>query len=283
MIVVGVDGSRAGLEAVDWAAGEAALRDVPLRVVHAIPRWACETEQVRYAEVARWMRQGAETVLAAGVERAHRQQPKLTVETGILPGDPRAALIREGEVADLLVVGNHGLGAVRGLLVGSVAYGVAGHASCHVVVVRQAPSSPTGEIVVGLDGSPRTMHVLEFAFAEASLRGADLRAVHVWNRYETGGGFQPIPDDPYQDGQNEIRQLKESLAGWRERYPDVNVIEEIVKGHPVDVLREAARRADLLVVGSRGRGELAGMALGSVSQAMLHHAPGPLAVVRTPR
>ncbi|MFB9526688.1 universal stress protein [Nonomuraea roseola] len=91
------DGSRAGLEAVDWAAGEAALRDVPLRVVHAIPSWACETEQVRYAEVARWMRQGGETVLAAGVERAHRQQPKLTVETGILPGDPRAALIHEGE------------------------------------------------------------------------------------------------------------------------------------------------------------------------------------------
>ncbi|MEV4165894.1 universal stress protein [Nonomuraea dietziae] len=282
MIVVGIDGSRAGLEAVDWAAGEAALRDVPLRVVHAMPRWACESEQIHYAEVARWMRQEAETVLAAGAERAHRQQPKLTVETGILPGDPRAALIHEAEDADLLVVGNHGLGAVRGLLVGSVAYGVAGHATCHVVVVRQPPAAPTGEIVVGLDGSPRARHVLEFAFTEASLRGADLRAVHVWNRYETGGGFQPVPDDLYQDQQNEIRQLKETLAGWRERHPDVNVIEESVQGHPVDVLREAARRADLLVVGSRGRGELAGMVLGSVSQAMLHHAPGPLAVVRTP-
>ncbi|MEV4060329.1 universal stress protein [Nonomuraea dietziae] len=90
-------------------------------------------------------------------------------------------------------------------------------------------------------------------------------AVHVWNRHETGGGFQPIPDDLYQDEQNEIRQLKETLEGWRENHPDVNLMEQIVKSHPVDVLLEAARRVDLLV-GSRGCGELAGMALGSVSQ-----------------
>ncbi|MFE3454738.1 universal stress protein [Nonomuraea sp. NPDC059194] len=281
MIVVGVDGSRAGLEAVAWAAAEAALRDVPLRVVHAIHRWAAETEQGRYAEVAHWMRQGAATVLAAAVDRARRAHPKLTVESRILPGDPRAALIREGEQADLLVVGNHGLSAVRGLMVGSVAYGVAGHAPCDVVVVRQTPVTSSGEIVAGIDTSPRAAPVLEFAFAEAALRGADLRAVHVWSRYDKHGGFQPIPDDVGEDEKNEVRQLKETLAGWCGRYPDVTVIEEVVRGHPVDALRDAARGADLLVVGSRGRGELAGLVLGSVSHSLLHHAPGPLAVIRT--
>ncbi|MET9342916.1 universal stress protein [Nonomuraea sp. NPDC003804] len=283
MIVVGVDGSRAGLEAVAWAAREAALRGVPLRVAHAIYAWACETDQGRYSEIAQWMRQGAEAVLEAGADRARRLEPALTVETAILPGDPREALIREGAQAELLVVGNHGLSAVRGLLVGSVAYGVAGHASCDVVVVRESPAATNGEIVVGIDGTAQSGHVLEFAFAEAALRQADLRAVHVWNRYETGGGIQPVPGDWRETEQHEFRQLKEALAGWCERYPDVKVIEEIVQGHPVDALRAAARAADLLVVGSRGRGGLAGMALGSVSHAMLHHAPGPLAVIRQTR
>ncbi|MFD1939994.1 MULTISPECIES: universal stress protein [Nonomuraea] len=282
MIVVGVDGSRAGLEAVGWAAAEAALRRVPLRVVHAIHRWAVETEQGRYAGVARWMREGAQTVLAAGVDRALREHPGLTVEAEILPGDPRAALIRASERAELLVVGNHGLSAVRGLLVGSVAYGVAGHTPCDVVVVRETPAVSSGEIAVGLDSSPWTAHVLTFAFAEAALRGAALRAVHVWNRYETGGGFQAVPDDFFEDERNEVRQLEETLAGWSERYPDVTVIKEIVQGHPVDALREAARGADLLVVGSRGRGGLKGLVLGSVSHAMLHHSPVPLAVIRRP-
>ncbi|MET9344549.1 universal stress protein [Nonomuraea sp. NPDC003804] len=282
MIVVGVDGSRAGLEAVAWAANEAALRDVPLRVVHAIHRWAAEAGPGRYAEVAQWMRQGAETVLAAGIETARRLQPQLKAEAKILPGDPREALIRESERADLLVVGNHGLSAVRGLLVGSVAYGVAGHAACHVVVVRENPAASSGEILAGLDSSPRGGPVLEFAFGEAALRGAELRVLHVWSRHEAGGRIPPSRGGGGSVEESQLRQLEETLAGRRERYPDVTVIPEVVKGHPVDALTEAARGADLLVIGSRGRGGLAGMVLGSVSHALLHRAPGPVAVVRTP-
>lgn len=148
-------------------------------------------------------------------------------------------------------------------------------------MVRGMPAVSNGEIVVGVDNSARAAQVLEFAFAEAALRQADLRAVHVWSRYDTGGGIQPVPGGFDEDEKHEVRQLKETLAGWCERYPDVNVVDEIVRGHPVDVLREAARGADLLVVGSRGHGELTGMVLGSVSHALLHHAPGPLAVIRT--
>ncbi|MEV4471851.1 universal stress protein [Nonomuraea sp. NPDC049504] len=129
MIVVGVDGSRAALEATGWAAREAALA----------------------------------------------------------PGDPRTALIRAAREAELLVIGSHGIGGVRGLLVGPVAFGVAGHAPCDVAVIHAPPSLPRAEIVVGVDGSPNAGRVLETAFAEAELRGAVLRAVHAWALPHAGG------------------------------------------------------------------------------------------------
>ncbi|WP_433501407.1 universal stress protein [Sphaerimonospora sp. CA-214678] len=284
MIVAGVDGSQAGLEAVAWAAREAVLRDMPLRLVHAIPRWVLESGETaeegrRYAGVARWMREGADTALAAAVDRARREAPEVEVDSAHLPGDPRTALIDAAGKADLLVVGNHGLGGFRGLLLGSVAYGVAGQAPCDVVIVRGTPTPARGEVVAGVDGSPVGAAALDFAFAEAALRGARLRAVHAWTWFEAGGGFVPGPDDPDVE-QTEVRVVSEALSGHRERYPDVEVVEEVVRGHPVDVLSDASDAADLLVVGSRGRGNLAGLVLGSVSHALLHHARCPLAVVR---
>ncbi|MEV0584313.1 universal stress protein [Nonomuraea sp. NPDC050310] len=270
MIVVGVDGSRAGLEAVAWAAREASLREEPLRVAHAMPAWAIEERTGRLSEVSEWMREGAKVVLDAGLERARREAPGVEADSQLLPGDAREALIAASGHAGLLVVGNHGLGGVRGLLVGSVAYGVAARAACDVVVVREGPRR--GEIVVGVDGSPAGEHVLDFAFAEARLHGARLRAVHAWTMLEAGGGFYPVPDD---------LGLRETLGGRRESHPDVELIEEIVRGHAVEVLRQAAEGADLLVVGTRGQGQVAGLVFGSVSQAMLQQAPCSLAVVRT--
>jgi nucleotide-binding universal stress UspA family protein len=272
MIIVGVDGSRAGLEATAWAAREAALREVPLTIGHAIAGWAVETGAGgRYAEVAAWMRQGGESVLATAAERARRERPGISVKTVLLPGDPRGALIDAAREAQLLVVGSHGLGAVRGLLVGSVAHGVAGQATCDVVVVRELPAQPRDEVVAGVDGSPASSRVLAFAFAEAELRGHALRVVHAWS----WTGLEPS------DGEGPERAvLRDALAGHRENHPGVHVIEEIVQGHPVEVLREAATGAGLLVVGTHGYGTFAGMVLGSVSQAMLQHSPAPLAVVR---
>ncbi|MDA0634217.1 universal stress protein [Nonomuraea sp. MCN248] len=273
MIIVGVDGSRAGLEAAAWAAREAALRQAPLRIGHAIAAWVLQDGGGRYAEVAAWMRQGGTSVLAAAEERARHERPQVVVDTVLMPGDPRNALVEASRDAELLVIGNHGLGRVRGLLVGSVALGVAGHATCDVVVVRELPSAPRSEIVAGIDGSPASARVLGFAFAEAELRGVALRVVHAWT--------WPGPD-PTTGAGNERTVMREALAGHRESHPGVPVIEEIVQGHPVEVLAEAAAGAELLVVGSRGHGTLAGMVLGSVSQALLQHTPVPLAVVRTP-
>ncbi|MFC5834113.1 universal stress protein [Nonomuraea insulae] len=271
---MGVDGSRTGLEAAAWAAAEAALRQTPLTVAHAVPKWVCG-ETVRYAEVARWMREGANTVLAAAQDRIQREWPRVRVEGLLLPGDPRSALIKASEGAELLVVGSRGIGGVRGLLVGSVAYGVTAHARTDVVLVHELPLSPRGEIVAGTDGSPGAGRALEFAFAEAELRGARLRAVQAW-AWPHAGGFEPADREGEQDV---LRRLKESLAGHQDRHPGVDVVAEVVHGHPVEVLKEAAVGADLLVVGSRGHGQFAGMLIGSISQALLHHAPGPLAVV----
>ncbi|MBE3014765.1 universal stress protein [Microbispora sp. NEAU-D428] len=282
MIVVGVDGSHAGMEAACWAAREADLRGVPLRIANAIPAWACSTvPQGPYTSVAAWMRDGAAAVLGAATERVRAEAPRVPVDTAILAGDPRPALVEAAMDADLLVLGNHGLGGFRGLLLGSVAYGVAGHAPCDVVVVREVPSAPRPEIVVGIDGSPACAKVLDFAFAEAALRGTGLRAVHAYSALEAGGGFAPLPDD-FDDEKVEVRMVREVLAGRRELYPDVKVVEEVVRGHPVDVLRQASANADLLVIGSQGHGGFSGLVLGSVSQAMLHYATCPMVVVRAP-
>lgn len=257
MILVGVDGSHAAREAAGWAAREAGLRGVDLTIAYAMPRWACEHDDGRYSEVAAWMRQSATEVLEAAAELARQDRPEVSLTSRSLPGDPRTALIRAAADAELLVVGNHGVGGVRGLLVGSVAYGVTGHAPCPVVVVRGLSHEVRNEVVVGVSGN---VAALEFAFAEAALRGARLLAVHVRTEDE--------PPDA----------LK-LLAEPRASHPGVDVVEQVVDGDPATVLREAGTGAELLVVGSRGHGAVAGMVLGSVSQALLHHASCPLAVV----
>ncbi|MFI6452679.1 universal stress protein [Streptosporangium amethystogenes] len=280
MILVGVDGSQAALEAVSWAAREAALRDTELHVVHVMVAWPLEmTEDAPYADVGRWMRDGAMSMLTDALNRAREEDSRVKVESSLLPGDPRSALIKAAQDADLLVVGSHGRDGFSGMLLGSVALGVAGHAVCPVAVIRRTPARSGGEVVVGVDGSVAGVSAIEFAFAEASLRGADLRAVHAWNQPVVGGLAE-------ETAEVERRLLAEALAGWGERHPDVKVTEQVEQGHPVDVLKNASAQADLLVVGSRGRGDLAGLLLGSVSHSLLQHAVCPLVVtpaVATPR
>lgn len=280
MILVGVDGSRASLEAVGWAVREAGLRGTTLRIVHVMPAWPMEmTEDAPYADVGRWMRDGATSTLTDALDRAREEDGGVEVESLLLPGDPRLALMEAAGAADLLVVGSHGLGGFRGMLLGSVALGVSGRTACPVAVVRDLPAGSRGEVVVGVDGSPEGAEAIGFAFAEASLRGVGLRAIHVWSRPVAGCGPFALPAAE-EMAQGERRLLSEALAGWGERHPDVKVTEQVEHAHPVDVLREASAHADLLVVGSRGRGELTGLLLGSVSHSLLHHAACPVVIVR---
>ncbi|GIH95780.1 universal stress protein [Planobispora siamensis] len=282
MIMVGVDGSQAALEAVGWAVREARLRGTRLRVVHIMPAWAFEMpEDAPHADVGRWMRRGAAEMLDAGTARARAEDPSVEVESRLLPGDPRLGLIQAAKEADLLVVGSHGRGGFMGMLVGSVALGVCGHTTCPVAVVRSAPAEQDGPVVVGIDGSSAGAGALAFAFAEAAARGVELRAVHAWSGPLVEGVPGLLTPAEEREG-GEQRVLAEALAGWGEHYPDVKVVAQAVNGHPVEVLKGASTGAGLLVVGSRGRGELTGLLLGSVSHSLLHHAPCPL-VVAPPR
>ncbi|MGC5015756.1 universal stress protein [Streptosporangium sp. DT93] len=282
MIVVGVDGSQAALAAAGWAAREAALRGDELSLVHAMPAWPLEiSERDRYAEVGRWMREGATSTLEAALERVHQEDPRVTARTQLLGGDPRTVLIEAAAGAGLLAVGNHGLGGFAGMLLGSVALGVAGRAACPVAVVRDPLTPPGGEVVVGLDGSAAGADALGFAFAEASLRGVGLRAVHAWSTPVVGGGPSAL-QIAEEAAEAERRLLAEALAGWSERHPDVTITQRLEHGHPAHVLAEASAHAGLLVVGSRGRGEVTGLLLGSVSHSLLHHATCPLVVIPAP-
>ncbi|GII66141.1 universal stress protein [Sphaerisporangium krabiense] len=275
MIIVGVDGSPAGLDAVGWAVREGALLGRPVRIVHVMPKWAAEMpEDAPHAEVGRWMRGNAATVLKEATERAAAEPVEARVTAEPAAGDPRTTLLGLAADAGMLVVGNHGLGGFRGLLLGSVALGVAGYARCPVVVVRGPAAVTSGEVVVGMDGSVASDAAVGFAFAEAAARGARLRVVRV-----RSGQERVLPSDPG-EAADETRRLGESLAAHRERHPGVEVVAQVEDGHPARVLTEASAEADLLVVGSRGRGGFAGLLLGSTSHAVLHHASCPVAVVR---
>jgi nucleotide-binding universal stress UspA family protein len=180
----------------------------------------------------------------------------------------------------MVVVGDRGLGGFSGLLIGSVAVQLAAHAECPVLVVRGQPH-PSGPVVLGVDGSPEASAAIAHAFDEAWLREAPLVALHAWLNpvAREPGDMLPLVYDLDQVRDEEARVLAEAVAGCREEYPDVAVREELVRAHTRAALIDRSVEAQLLVVGTRGRGGMRGLLLGSVSQAMLHHAGCPVLVV----
>ncbi|WP_458249523.1 universal stress protein [Streptomyces sp. MAI_2237] len=286
LVVVGVDGSASSLAAVDAAAREARSREAGLRVVHAFV-WPAT-----HVPLGSWplgppeggMRHMVEHLVDEAVERAHKAAPEVEVSHVVVTGEPLTVLEAQSRAAELVVVGSRGMGGFVGLLVGSTAVHLVAHGRCPVLVVREGPAAD-GPVVLGVDGSPAGEPAVEFAFAEAALRDTRLVAVHAWTTWNAP--LPPPPDAslPYANppgalAAEEERLLFEALAGHRERYPEVEVEHRVVHGRTRETLIEASRSAQLTVVGARGRGGFAGLLLGSVSQALLHHAHCPVAVVR---
>ena len=269
-VVVGVDGSREAGYALVWAAREAVLRRTGLRIVNAAEAWE---------GAHRW----SEEVLAQAERHARAAEPELDVTIERRDGRAVTALTEIAPAAGLIVVGRRGTGGFAGLLLGSVAHGVSQLAAGPVVAVP-APELPlTNRVVVGVDGSDENEAAVGFAFEEASLRTAELRAVHAWTKPTSTGPGDLLPlvydlDDAQED---ESRLLAESLAGWRERYPDVKVDAQTVRGHTVRVLDHRSSDAAMLVVGRRGATSRVAALLGSVAHGVLHHARCPVAVVPT--
>lgn len=286
LVVVGVDGSASSLVAVEAAAREARARGAALRVVHAFiwPAMHVPLTPSPLGPSEGGLRKMADRLVAEAVERARATAPEVDVSHAVVTGEPLTVLEARSRAADLVVVGSRGMGGFVGLLVGSTAVHLAAHGRCPVLVVREEPSAD-GPVVVGVDGSAAGERAVEFAFAEAELRKAPLVALHAWT---TWNAPLPAPQDasaPYANppgvlAEEEERLLSEALAGHRARYPGVVVEQRVVHGRTREALIDASRSAQLVVIGARGRGGFTGLLLGSVSQALLHHAHSPVAVVR---
>jgi nucleotide-binding universal stress UspA family protein len=283
-IIVGADGSRHSLGAVGWAAEEAALRRSSLRIVHAVPPWLYDRNvDPRLVSVREWLLASGQEAIGEAVETARKQVSELAVKGEVVPGGAARALLERARDASMVVVGSHGVGTVAGLLLGSTALQVVAHTPVPAVVVRHVEPVLRQEIAVGVDGPPAGDSTLAFAFEEAAMRGARLRAVHVWSDPGTGlGGMTPLVYDPEQIAGEQTHRLNDVLTPWRDKYPEVQVVVEVVHGRPVRILAGVSARADLLVVGTRGLGGFTGLMLGSVSHGLLHHAHCPLAVVPSP-
>ncbi|MFC4537113.1 universal stress protein [Sphaerisporangium dianthi] len=279
-IVVGTDGSAPGTAAVEWAADDAARRGVPLRIVTVVERRPYGI--ARYPappEMADTLVEGAHRVLADAKASARRRSPDIAVAGEIVEGYPAEVLCEQATEATEVVVGSRGLGGFVGALVGSVSGHVAGHARGPVVVVRQGERTEHGEIVVGVDDSPECEPALPYAFTEALLRGAILRAVHAWQLPVHAYAPEVSYDmDDVRRAQQEA--VSKKLADVAALYPGVKLIEDVLCAHPADALISASEKADLVVVGSHGRGGVGALLIGSVSRALLHHATCPVAVVR---
>jgi nucleotide-binding universal stress UspA family protein len=222
----------------------------------------------------------AERIVARAIAEARAAAPDLDVTGGIAEGEPASALLGEGPDAALIVLGDRGLGGFSSLLVGSVAVQVSAHATCPVLVAR-GRERPTGPVVVGVDGSEVSDLAIAFAVEETALRGAELVAVHAYTHpvSTAPGDMQPLVHDVDELRADGERLLAEATAGWDGRYPDVTISHRLVHGRAGHTLVEESASARLIVVGSRGRGGFAGLVIGSVSQAVLHHAECPVVVV----
>ena len=284
-VVAGVDGSECALQAVRWAAAEAVRRRRPLRLVaaHAWPAGGLVGDPGLGVDPQAVLRDVVRGHLATAATAAATASPELLVEQVEVTGLPVPVLQGESARAELVVLGDRGLGGFTGLLIGSVAVALAAHAACPVVVVRGAEPdrpAPREPVVVGVDGSPASEAAVAFAFDAAALRGVPLVAVHTWQDTLVDPTLAPLIDWKAAEA-DERGVLAERLAGWAEKYPDVEVRLLVTRDRPARALVEESGRAQLVVVGSRGRGGLAGMLLGSVSQALLRHAACPVVVTRT--
>lgn len=286
LVVVGADGSASSLAAVETAAREAAWRRAGLRVVHAFlwPAMHVPLGPSNLGPAEGGLRHAAQRVVAEAVERARSAAPDVDVTHAVVTGEPLTVLEAQSRAAELVVVGSRGMGGFVGLMLGSTAVHLAAHGQCPVMVVREQPAAG-GPVLLGVDGSPAGADAVDFAFAEAALRGAELLALHAWTPWRTPVPPPQDPAMPYASAPGELarteeRLVAEAIAGRRERHPGLAVRTKAVRGGTRETLIEESRTAQLLVVGARGRGGFAGLVLGSVSQALLHHAHCPVAVVR---
>src|SRR6185437_9012698 len=266
-IIVGYDGSPGSELALRWAAREARKRGTRLTICHA---WAPEElalpAEPAIFDLARWQ---GEEIMSRGLRGAEPIAGPGGVQPLLVSGSPARVLCAHSDAAGMMVAGSRGRGGLAGLLLGSVAWQLAGHGQGRTVIVRgtgRLANAAPGPVVVGVDGSAASRAALAFAAEEAALSGASLVAVCA------------LADAPGQiGGAHELEEEFSSLlTRWEKEHPGVTVLRQVTPGTPRAALLEAAAGAQMLVVGARGRSGIRGMTLGSVTTVMVHHAPCPV-------
>lgn len=285
-VVVGFDGSKLARQAAHWAAREAATRRRRLVIVHAF-RWPLtELTQLR-TEAALISEEPFRTEYQRMVDSLVGECRPLAggvdVRGHVVTGEPIDVLERMASSANVLVLGSSGHGTVHQVLLGSTSADLVRHANAPVVVVRGTDQPAANrKVVVGVDGSQTSTGAVDFAYDYATRHNAELVAVHAWSDLPLDAlGAVREWDVDWDDITEQAKAvLSEMLAGHSARYPDVKVRQVVTMSKPVEGLLEEAGDADLVVVGSHGRGAVRRMLLGSVSQAILHYAKCPVAVIR---
>jgi nucleotide-binding universal stress UspA family protein len=273
-VVVGVDDGTGCARALEAGVDEARRLGRPLHLVHAtgvgVARWTQDRLRAQQEVTERWH------------ERALELGGDLAVTHATHVEDAAAALVTASGTASVVVVDAGSSRRLASVLLGATVQKVAAYARCPVLVTpHEGEWSRTGPVVVGVDAAPHSVPAVAWAFSEAAARGAPVDAVHTWwweepDPFLTGGEWE---SDWRDLAVTQEAAVSEMLAGWTERYPEVPVTTRVVRGQAATMLREYAADAQLLVVGTRGRGGFAGLLLGSVSSSLVHSAPCPVVVV----
>ncbi|MEV8550218.1 universal stress protein [Streptomyces glaucescens] len=295
-IIVGLDGSPESRAAAEWAAREAKLRGLPLKLLHV---WEPAPEPMAQAPLlgAETHQHWTEQIPRESAKGLRLRHPGIEVTIEHVAGRPSEVLCEAAaKGAELLVLGSRGLSGIGGFLVGSVGLAVVAHAERPVVLVRSGeqaadehemdpagiPSAATRyrPVVLGLDIDSLDASVIDFAFEAAALRDTGLRVVHGWNLppYYVYGATADLAGYD-QAARRHASALTEALSLWRHKYPTVEVVEESRSGSPAGHLIDASHTASLVVVGRRIRRHPFGAHVGPVTHAVLHHATAPVAVV----
>ncbi|MBY6363425.1 universal stress protein [Rhodococcoides corynebacterioides] len=271
-VVVGVDGSAEAEDAVSWAADVAGRQGLDLILLTAV---APGVHVAATVDSPPGSTAAALLDRARGVATDRLGDARVRVDVEADHGTPAGVLVDRSETASLVVVGTRGLGEFTGGLSGSVSTAVATHARCAVAVVPAGTDRATGSVVVGVDGTANSMPALRFAFAAAAAREERLVAVHAWSDVD-----RHLEHDAWaRTEEGEQAALAESLAGWSEEWPTVDVDRVVVRDRPVRELVSRSTSASMVVVGRRGRGGFRSLLLGSTSRAVLHSVEVPVVVV----